>query len=181
MINMMTEVEQELTRAACNGNRQALGELTRRLYKPVCALASRLLPRPDQSADIAQETFARVAAHISTFDSAKRFSAWVFTIAANLCRDRCRRDKSLRFLDSVEETDVSIEAPPEANAIQRENGERVCRALQELPFDLKAVVVLHFQHDLPVNEIADSLGITVNAVRIRLFRALEGLRQTVKE
>jgi RNA polymerase sigma-70 factor (ECF subfamily) len=181
MIMTVADLEQELTRAACGGSRQALEELTRRLYKPVCALASRLLPRTDQADDVAQETFARVAAHISTFDSEKRFSAWVFTIAANLCRDRGRRDKKLRFMDAVDAPDVSIEAPPEENVIRRENGDRVCRALEQLPFDLKAVVVLHFQHDLSVTEIAESLGITMNAVRIRLFRALTALRETVKE
>lgn len=177
----VAEVEQELTRAACRGSRQALEELTRRLFKPVCALASRLLPRSDQVDDVAQETFARVAAHISTFDSDRRFSAWVFTIAANLCRDRARRDRKIRFAEPGDTVDISIEAPPETNVIRRENGGKVCRALEQLPFELKAVVVLHFQHDLTVTDIADSLGITANAVRIRLFRALATLRQIVKE
>lgn len=177
----MGEVEEDLARSAVAGDRGALEALTQRLYKPVCALASRLLPRPDQADDIAQETFARVSAHIAAFDPSKRFSAWVFAIAANLCRDRVRRDHSLRFVETVDAVDITIDAPPEANAIRTENGTRVARAVEQLPFDQRTVVALHFQHGLAAGEIADSLGITLNAVRIRLFRALSALRQTVKE
>jgi len=62
-----------------------------------------------------------------------------------------------------------------------EDHERAHRALDELPFDLKVVVLMHFQQDLPLGEIARTLGVSRNAVGIRLYRALKFLRQRLKE
>jgi RNA polymerase sigma-70 factor, ECF subfamily len=177
----VAEIETELARAARLGNRQALEELTGRLYQPVCALAMRFFPRPDEAADIAQETFARISLRIADYDPRQRFASWVFSIAANLCRDRYRREQTVRFCEWSESTDVSIDAPPEDRAIRLEDEQIVNRAVDSLPFDLRMVVLLHFQQDMAASEIAESLGVSVNAVRIRLYRALGALRKSVKE
>jgi RNA polymerase sigma-70 factor (ECF subfamily) len=103
----MTEIERELAYAARTGDREALEELTRRLYRPVCALAARLLDRMDDAREIARETFARVACRIAEWQPDKPFSAWVFTIAANLCRDRHRRSRRTRRLESQEDSATS--------------------------------------------------------------------------
>ena len=169
--------EQDIVRAAQSGDRTALDQLTRRLYKPVLSLAGRLL-RPGDAQEIAQETFARVVKHLGEFDPDRKFAAWVFTIAANLCRDRHRRSRKTR---PIEESTVSIDLPPESNAIRMENRDRVNRAVDRLPFDMKVVVVMHFQQDLPLPEIAEALDVSVNTVRIRLYRALKALRGEVKE
>lgn len=173
--------ENDLARAAQAGDRGALQELTSRLYRPVCTLAARLLDNYDRAADAAQETFARVARAIRDFDPERRFSAWVFAIAANLCRDWIRKDMPSVRLDDIEEDSASIELPPEANAIRLENRDRVNRAVAELPFTLKVVLLMRFQHGLEVDDIAQALEISRNAARLRLFRALRELRSKVKE
>jgi len=178
---LMTEAEQELAAAARQGDRAALDELIGRLYRPVCALALRLLGRTEDPREVAQETFARVARHIQEFDPARSFSAWVFTIAANLCRTRIRRAPGSKAFELAEASGLEVDVPPEGKVLHLEDHERAHRALDELPFDLKVVVLMHFQQDLPLGEIARTLGVSRNAVGIRLYRALKFLRQRLKE
>jgi len=61
--------------------------------------------------------------------------------------------------------------------LRQEDGKLLLAALDRLPFDWKLVVVLHFQQELAPADIAEALGITPNAVRIRLYRALIALRK----
>jgi len=181
MMVPMAEAEQELAAAACRGDRGAMDQLIERLYRPVCALAFRLLGRRDDPREVAQETFSRVARHIGDFDPRKPFSSWVFAIAANLCRNRVQRERWPAALEPSEESGIRVDLPPERNALHLENRDRVNSALDALPYDLKVVVVMHFQQDVPLGDVADALEISRNAVGIRLCRALKLLRQTLKE
>ena len=176
----MAETESDLALAARSGNRAALNELIQRLYKPICALAFRLLGRREDPREIAQETFSRVARHIHEYEPGKRFSAWVFAIAANLCRNRVRA-RDPKALEAAPEAELGIDLPPDRRALHLENRDRVNDALDSLPEDLRLVVVLHLQQDVPLADVADALGISRNAVGIRLFRALKILRQRLKE
>ena len=150
--------------------------LVRRHYGPVFGLARRLLGSDADARDVAQETFARAIGHLREFDRRKSFRTWVFAIAANHVRDLLRRRKQLP-LDAGAEESVSDLALPEASLLRREDRERILAAVDRLPFEWKIVVTLHFQQDLPAPDIAEALGISVNAVRIRLFRALAALRK----
>jgi RNA polymerase sigma-70 factor, ECF subfamily len=177
----MAESEGELAVAARDGNRQALDQLIQRLYRPVCALAFRLLGRREDPREIAQETFSRVARHIAEYEPGKSFAAWVFAIAANLCRTRAQRARTTWTLEDADTGPFEIDLPPDRRALHLENRDRVQAALDDLPYDLKVVVVLHFQQDLPLAEVADALAISRNAVGIRLCRALKLLRERLKE
>ena len=177
----VTDPEQDLARAARQGDRRALDELIRRLYRPIVALASRFVGGREAAEDVAQETFARVVSRIGAYDPTRKFSSWAFAIAANLCRDRARHEQAGPLAEAVEAPDLSVEAPPEAPVIRVEDADRVRQALERLPFEQKIVLVLHFQQDLSSQEIAEALDLSVNAVRLRLFRGLGTLRTSVKE
>lgn len=151
-------------------------ELVRRYYGPVFGLARRLLGSVPEARDAAQETFARAIAHLRGFDPACSFRGWLFAIAANHARDLLRKKKQLPLDPAVEEEipDLSL---PDDRLLRAENRERLAAAIDRLPFDLKVVVTLHFQQELAFAEIAQALGRSVNAVRIRLYRALKALRE----
>ncbi len=155
------------------GNADAL---VRRYYGPVFALARRLLGNVADARDAAQETFARAFAHLREFEPDRSFRAWIFSIAANHVRDLLRRRRQVPLEPGFEESLPDL-APPDAGLLRGENREKVLAAVDRLPFDLKVVVALVFQHDLPYAEVAAALSITVNAVRIRLYRALGALRK----
>lgn len=181
MVESSSGPEDGYARAARQGDRFALEELTRSFYPSICALARRFFPNSDKAEDIAQETFARVSRHIMEYDPSRRFSSWIFAIATNLCRDQYRRENALRFVEISESNEISIDVPPDLEAIRGESSRAVNIFVDELPFDLKCVVVLHFQHGLSASEISSALEISTNAVRIRLYKALCALREAVRE
>jgi RNA polymerase sigma-70 factor (ECF subfamily) len=150
--------------------------LVRRYYGPVYGLARRLLGNPSDARDAAQETFTRAIGHLGGFDRRSSFRTWLFAITANHIRDLLRRKKQLR-LDPSTEDSLPVLTLPEHPLFLREDRDRVLGALDRLPFDLKIVVTLQFQQDLSYREIAETLGISVNAVRIRIYRALAALRK----
>jgi RNA polymerase sigma-70 factor (ECF subfamily) len=154
--------------------------LVARWYGPVRALCLRMTGRDGEAEELAQETFARALRAADTYDAERPLSAWLFTIAANVCRDHLARAERLKPLEP-ESGDVAIDLPPDSALLRGEDRARAYAAIDRLPFDLKIVVVLHFQHDLEPHEIAEALGLTSNAVRIRLYRALKQLRQEFKE
>lgn len=150
--------------------------LARRYYGPVFGLARRLLRSPAEARDATQETFLRALAHLPDFHPGRSFRAWVFSIAANYIRDLLRRRKALPLAPDAGETLPEL-VPPDARILGEEKRERLAAAVDALPFDLKLVVTLQFQQGLPAAEIAQALGVSVNAVRLRLYRALAALRK----
>ena len=150
--------------------------LARRHYGPVFGLARRLLGDAVEARDAAQETFARAFAHLRSFDPARSFRGWLFAIAANYVRDLLRKRKPAALDAAIgdELPDLSL---PDDRLLRAENRERLAAAIDRLPFDLKIVVTLHFQQELPHAEVALALGPSANAVRIRLYRALAALRK----
>ncbi len=152
-------------------------ELVDRHYGAVYALSLRMLGGAADARDAAQETFLRAMKGLVTYDPSRPAAAWVLSIAANLIRDRFRRHKP----EPIEADDAPVVLPPDARLVRDEDRDRVLAAVGSLPFDLRIVVAMAFTQDRETAEIADALGISVNAVRIRLFRALARLRESLRE
>jgi RNA polymerase sigma-70 factor (ECF subfamily) len=153
-----------------------LAALVRRYYGPVIGLTRRLLGDPAEARDAAQETFARALARLRTYDPERPFRVWIFAIAANLVRDLLRRRRPGPMGADLEDSlaDLSL---PELPALRAEDRGRILAAVDRLSPDLRLVVALHFQQDLPPVEIAEILDISPNAARLRLYRALHALRK----
>ena len=151
-------------------------ELVRRYYDDVYRFARHLLRDAADAGDAAQETFVRAFSRLDSYRYDGSFKLWLFSITSNHVRDLFRRRKLLPLDPAVEES-LPAEPPEESALIHEENREEVMTAMKHLPFDLQTVVVLHFQHELTYPEISKTLGVSVNAVRIRLYRALVALRE----
>ncbi len=168
----MDATDQDLLRA---GDTTAL---VRRHYGPVYGLVRRLLGDDADARDAAQETFVRAIGHLRDFDPSRSFRTWIFSIAANHVRDLLRRRRPAPLAAGGED-ELPDPALPEDPVLRGEDRERILAALDELPFDWRIVVTLQFQQGLAPPEIAEALGISVNAVRIRLYRALAALRKVL--
>lgn len=169
--------DEELVRAAQSGDPQARETLVDRFYAPVHALTRRLLGDRWEARDAAQETFLRAFAALDGFDATRPFAPWLFSIAANFVRDRFRRRRPAAALESADEAALATELPESAPGRTADDLACVLAAVDRLPFDLKIVVVLHFQQGCSHSEVAQALGVTVNTVRIRLYRGLALLRR----
>jgi RNA polymerase sigma-70 factor (ECF subfamily) len=162
------------------GDDVAFGHLVQAYQVPVFNLCYRILGDDAEAEDAAQETFLRAYRHLRRYDPQRSFTTWLLSIASHHCIDRLRRRRMI--LLSLEELmpgqRVASNAPgPEAVVIDREREEQVQQLLQTLEAKDRAAVVLRYWHNLSYVEIAETLSMTVSAVKSRLHRARKGLAQ----
>jgi RNA polymerase sigma-70 factor (ECF subfamily) len=134
--------------------------------------------------DLTQETFARVSQALGGFRGEARLSTWIYRIATNVALDRARsRGFQLEVRAAEPEVLATLGTIPiiEHDIARRELSECVRGYVDRLPADYRTVVVLSELEELPDREIAEVLGITVEAAKIRLHRARARLRQMLAE
>jgi RNA polymerase sigma-70 factor (ECF subfamily) len=138
------------------------------------------LGRRDLVDDLVQETWLRVLERGSQYDGRSRFEPWLFTIARNLALDQMRR-RQLFSLDSndAEPTGASPVAAgpsPFEQAARTEDAHRIAAALATLAPIYREALVLRFQEDLTLPEIAAVTGAPVTTISSRIHRGLATLR-----
>jgi len=169
-----------LVAAAKSGDRQAFDELVRATYTDMYTLAYRLTGDEEDARDVTQEAYLRAYKGLRRFRGDARFSTWMYRITANCASTALSKRSRDRHDPLDEEAVVADERPevdPEAMADAELLRDRVNAALEELPERLRAVVVLRDVYDLPHQAIADELGISEAAAKVRLHRARRRLRQ----
>ncbi len=168
------ELERHCVERAQRGDAGAFVELVQQYQTPVYNLAYRMLGNASDAEDAAQETFLRAYTQLATFDSKRRFAAWLLGIAAHYCIDRLRRLKfSGPSLDDerIQETFASNHTQPDDAVIASERETDAQRLLAELPPAYRAVVVLKYWNDMSLEEISRATGDSVGAVKVKLYRA----------
>ncbi len=178
--------EQVWALQAQQGSEEAFTRLVETYQKPVYNLCYRMLGEPEAAEDAAQETFLRAFQHLHRYDQKRPFATWLLSIAAHYCIDRLRRRKfSLLSIDDDEEENgfelPDLRAPnPEMETARHEDRERMHALLKNLEAIDRAAIVLRYWQDYSEAEIAETLHLTVSAVKSRLHRArrqLSGLWQ----
>jgi RNA polymerase sigma-70 factor (ECF subfamily) len=178
-------VDPELVAAAQQGNPQALEQLIRLTQNDVYTLARRLVADPEEALDVAQEAYVRAIRSLNKFRGDSAFSTWMYRITANVAfthraKAKKRRAESLERLASEKlPMPASNDEPPERAAITAIAFEEVVEALDRLPEGSRAVVVLKDIYGMSHEEIAEALGITVAACKVRLFRARQRLKDAL--
>jgi RNA polymerase sigma-70 factor (ECF subfamily) len=170
----------ELVTAAKAGDSQAFEELVRETYTDVYALAYRLTANEEDARDVVQDAYLRAYKGLKRFRGDAQFSTWMYRITANCASTALTKGKKHRHEELEDEAplaDVRPENDPEAAGDAELLRSRLNAALEELPPRLRAVVVLRDMYDLPHQAIADELGITEAAAKVRLHRARRRLRE----
>lgn len=181
--------DEQLMAALAGGDDAALAALMGRWEHPLRRFLNRILLNSADADELAQETFVRLYRHRATFSSGARFSPFLYAIASNLARNRLRW-RSVRKLVPFQSS--SPECAPlefidesaatgQASAEARERIGAVRDAIQELPPDLRTVVVMFEYEGLPQRDIASALGCSPKAVETRLYRARGLLRQKLEK
>ena len=137
----------------------------------------------ERAEDFFQETWIRVLERGHQYDGKSKFEAWLFAIARHLVID-WQRSKKPQSLDSL--TDPGQESPrqfanekepsPLHQVLTQESEESVQVSLRQLPAIYREVLVLRFQEELQIEEMAGVLGVPLSTVKSRLYRGLEALR-----
>jgi RNA polymerase sigma-70 factor, ECF subfamily len=185
----MELLEYRIVKRAQKGDRLAFGELVELYKDKLFNLGYRMLGNPQEAEDVAQEAFLRAYANLQKYNANHKFSTWIYRIATNLCIDRIRKKKPDYSLDAevdgIEGGDMysrlaSTGQTPEEEVVRTETQREVQAAIDELPENYRAAVILKYIHDLSLQEIADILEVPVSTVKTRIHRGREALRQGLK-
>lgn len=180
--------ETRLVAALRAGDAAAFEAVVRRQSGPLLAAARRILASEDDARDAVQEAFVSAYRGIAGFDGASRLSTWLHRIVVNaaLMKLRSRRRRPEEPLDDLlpcfDEngawTSGMAQQPgsPEVLVASRQTRELVQRCIARLPDVYRVVLVLRDIEDRDTGEVAEQLGVTPNAVKIRLHRARQALR-----
>ena len=170
-------VEADLVRKARGGNLFAFEEMVKRYQRRVYAVARRIVQRHDVADDVTQEAFLRGYQALDSFDIGRPFGPWICRIAANLAVNHVRSPRAReQELPEGHHEMASGAADPLSAVLETEAQQILQRALQDLPPDQRAVLVLRVVEDLSYREIADALQLEMGTVMSRLSRAREKLR-----
>ena len=160
---------------ALGGDRAAFGQLVQAFERPVYNLTYRMLGNPAEAEDAAQETFLRAYSKLATYQPERKFVNWLLSIASHYCIDRLRRKSRAPQLSLEEPLPpewLTSDAPrPDEVVSKNQERERVRKALDTLPSDYRAAVVLRYWYGLSYQEIAETTGSTESAIKSRLHRA----------
>ena len=170
----------ELISKAKQGDRGAFDELVKATYQKVHGLALRLTGNEHDADDVVQDTYVRAFRSLQKFRGDARFSTWLHRITANSASTfmgRRQRDSRHDDIDGVIDLADHREGNDPEFALQNGAvGQRLRRALDNLPERLRNVVVLRDVHGMSHREIAQELDITEAAAKVRLHRARARLR-----
>ena len=176
-----------LARAAA-GDDEALSTLIRQQEPRVYALARAILKQPDWAEDATQETFLRVVQQMPRVEASREeFDTWVLCITRNVALSlwRKRQVRGETGFENTAKLDEPVagdaETSPLERAIAQEDLRRITGAIDTLPGPLREVLVLRFFHALDLSEIARVVGISAGNARVRLWRALDEVRQQLTE
>jgi len=175
---------EDLVAAARGGDQGAFEEIVRRTYVDTFTLARRLTGNEEDAADVTQETYVRAWKGIRRFRGDARLSTWLYRVTANAAwshRERRSRTRTESLDDAAEPVDAHPAHQPERVVESAGELARLSAALDLLPPKLRSVVVLKDVYDLPHEAIADELGISVAAAKVRLHRGRKRLRELLDE
>src|SRR2546426_3314124 len=170
----------DLVTAAKAGDRLAFDELVRATYADAYTVAFRLTGNEEDARDVVQDAYLRAYKGLKRFRGDSSFSTWLYRITANCASTQLGRRSRHRHEDLDDDAPLADERPeidPELRASAECDRERVSAALLALPPRLRAVVVLRDVYDLPHEAIAEELGISEAAAKVRLHRARRKLRE----
>ncbi len=179
--------ERELVERCRGGDVAAFNRILALHEGMVFSLAARLLGDAEEARDVAQEVFLLVYRRLSRFEGRSSLKTWIYRIVVNQCHNR-RRFWHRHGRDREQELDERLAAPADARkgewlaspyeqARSHERSAAVQKALLDLSFDQRSVLVLREVEGLSCEEVAAALGIPDGTVKSRLSRAREALRQ----
>jgi RNA polymerase sigma-70 factor, ECF subfamily len=170
--------DEELVARAQAGDVRAYEELVGRYERLVGRVLYRYAGQEVAVEDLMQETFLRAYDRLDTFNPEYRFKTWLLAIANNLGVDVLRRRRET--VEFNPEYHSRVTRGPETAVQEAEQSERLQDAILSLPETYSQPLILRYAEDLSYAEIAEILGISVSAVKSRLFRGRSMLAEILE-
>jgi len=182
--------EAVLVLAAKRGDRRAFEILIERYQRRILGVVRRFTRNREDAEDILQQSFQKAFVHLHKFEGKSRFSTWLTRIAINetlmlLRRGRVLREVSIHDLSGSEETAAGREIPdsrsgPESVFLQGERSRILSAAMNKLTPGIRKAIELRELAELSTKEAARVMGLSVVAVKGRVFHGRRKLHQVLK-
>lgn len=172
------DTDQLIIQRVLAGQRDAFKTLISRYSDPLYRHALCMTGSPDVAEDILQLSFIKAYQHLAEVRG--RFDAWVFRIVANGCKDWLKNIRR-SHLSYDEDDQPSAYATPDEELDRTELRSDLDRALSTLPASLREAFVMKHVEGRSYEEMADLLGTTVGALKMRVHRAREALQTLLEE
>ena len=183
---MGRENDVQLIHAVLSGDDSAFDILVEKYQKSVHALAWRKIGDFHYAEEITQDTFLRAYQKLSTLRNPSQFLRWLYVIANRLCLNWLRKQKPAKQLQSLEDTPMEevmksvygryVLEQRETEATEH-RFEIVKKLLEKLPESERTVMVLHYLGEMTMKEIGKFLGVSVETIKTRLYRARKRLQE----
>lgn len=179
------EIDQKLVEKAQGGDRVAFDLLVSKYQRKLGRLLSRFIRDPAEVEDVTQEAFIKAYRALPSFRGDSAFYTWLYRIGINTAKNylvsQSRRaptttefdtDEAETFEDGDQLRDINT---PESVLLSKQIGETVNSAMDALPEELRAAIVLREIEGLSYEEIAQIMNCPIGTVRSRIFRAREAV------
>jgi RNA polymerase sigma-70 factor (ECF subfamily) len=169
--------DEELVNRCLSGEKDAFSVLVSRYEKLVYNIVYNLMGSTSEASDLFQESFLKIYKSLSRYNPAYRFATWSMRITTRVCLDKLRQKRPDHHdLDDIEEIHDD-RSSPEEQCVEREKAQAVKKAVDELPEDYRAVIVLFHQQGLSYEDLVGVLGLPMTIIKNRLYRARLILRE----
>jgi RNA polymerase sigma-70 factor, ECF subfamily len=177
--------EKALVDRCRQGNDDAWRELVDRFGQKVYSVAYHFTLNREDAEEVSQEIFLKTFENLHRYDGSFPLTAWLLSLARNLCIDRYRRrkrEKSFRFVtDDAVMPLLKSEDDPAAEALKKERTKLLFWALAEIPEDLAEILMLRDLDGFAYDEIGKVLDLPDGTVKSRLFRARAEVARKIRE
>ena len=172
--------DEKLVRAAQRGYMAAFEELVARHRDKIYARAYSMMRNEEEAIDLSQEAWVKGWQRLKQFQGESSFGTWMTRIVINLCLDQLRKQKRQRneSIEAMDEESGGVERQmpvvtvnPTAGLERAEMRQRIDRALGQLSYEHRTVIVLHEFEQMEYKQIAKTMGCSIGTVMSRLFYA----------
>ncbi len=155
------------------GDAEAFASFVRQHQSSVYSIGLRMFNRRDAAEDLAQDVFLQLYRKLDSIESAEHLGFWLRRVAANLAIDRLRSPTHAQTQPLADDEDIAAQ-DPEADPLR---DRALLKLVGELAPHARAVMLLRYQEDYDVAEVAQALDMPVNTVKSHIKRSLTALRR----
>ena len=169
--------ESELVAASLAGHPGAFDLIVERHRRTVYQLCYRFVGNHEDASDLSQDVFLRAFRGLRNFKGQSSLGTWLYRIGVNVCLNRISAKAPVNEpIEKHQYVDDNAESPSD-RMLRGERALQVRAAITRLPRKQRAALILRMYHDMSHQEIADTLGSSVGAVKANVFHALQNLKK----
>lgn len=171
-------IEKELVRKAKKGEVSAFAQLVEIYEKDIITYCYYIIRDEEEAKDLAQETFLKAFVNLKSLRNEEDFKYWLLRIARNSCFKKIKKTNIERKLISKEKEKTTSIVD---EMLENERRNKIVNALNKLDKKDKEIIILRDIQEFSYDEISKILKISMNLVKVRLFRARKNLKKIIED